>query len=85
MNCNPAWVMCHPVHTLVLAVAVHDGGPVVADLSDEVQGGLGHERLLALGEVLAVDDGQPGVRDVVVLQGPNSIHINNLTTVPEKS
>ena len=77
--------MCHPAHTLVLAVAVHDGGPVVADLSDEVQGRLGHERLLALGDVLAVNDGQPRVRNVVVLEGQNSIHINNLTTIVEKS
>ena len=77
--------MCHPVHTLVLAVAVHDGGPVVADLSDEVQGGLGHERLLALGEVLAVDDGQPRVRDVVVLQrGRNSMHLKNRMKYPGK-
>ena len=53
------------VRTFILAVAVHDGCPVVADLPNEFQGGLGDERFLGR-EVFDVDYGQPRVGNVVI-------------------
>ena len=52
-------------NTFILAVTVYDGSPVVFDLPYKVQGRLGDERILVR-EVFGVNDGQPGVGDVVV-------------------